>query len=138
MPEQTIILKKPVLIDGERVRELAYDIEKISTDQFIEAETRAAAKSLKGGTITASIAELDSGFHVYLGIMAVLAANPGWSVEDVERVKGSDITELMKVGRNFMTSGSEEDDDGDSPEPEETNEPEETDDEEEPCPPELA
>ena len=105
---ESVTLKSPVMIDGERVRELSYDVEKIGTEQFMEAEARAGAKALATGSATAKVVELDAGFHLYLGIMAVLAENPGWTVEDVERVKGPDILKVMRIGRSFMTSGAEE------------------------------
>ncbi|MBQ9000264.1 MAG: hypothetical protein IJ087_00225 [Eggerthellaceae bacterium] len=119
---ETIFLKTPILIDGERVRELSYDIDEISAHQFIDAENRAASRAMMLGTPPASVAELDAGFHVYLGIMAVIAVNPGYTVEDIERVKGPDVTKLMKVGRNFMTSGAEEDEEEDFDEPEDETE----------------
>lgn len=124
--EGVITLRKPVLIDGEEVRELAYDIDEIGSEQFMEADARAAAKAAGVDGPVVKVPELDTGFHFYLGVMAVLAANPGYMVEDVERVKGPDLMQVARVGRNFMTAGAEEDEDEDFPEPEdETGEPDE-------------
>jgi len=114
----TIRLTIPVFIDGEEVSELSYDADKIGTNQFMEAEARSAAKAAEIGQLVPKVAELDTGFHFYLGIMAVIAANPGYTVEDVERVKGPDLVKIMRVGRNFMTAGAEEDEGEDSDEPE--------------------
>ena len=117
--ENTITLMKEVLIDGEPVRELAYDVEKITPEQFVQAEAYAASAGARLGKINAKPVELDAGFHYYLGAMAILAANPGFDIADVERVKGPDILKVMAVGRNFMTGDAEEDEDEDSATPEE-------------------
>lgn len=123
---ETIRLKTPVLIDGEKVTELAYDIDKISSDQFMEAEARSSSKAVSMGTATSTVAEFDTGFHFYLGVMAVKAENPEYTVEDIERIKGPDLMKIVRVGRNFMTSGAVEGADEESDEPEETDEAEES------------
>ena len=47
-------------------------------------------------------AELDYSLHLYMGYAAIIAVNPSYSFEDVERMKGRDVTEVMKIGRNFI------------------------------------
>ena len=111
---ETIELSKPIIIDDVEVRELTYDIESITTDQFLEADVLASDAAMQRSKVNAKVAELDSGFHFYLGIEAVIAANPDYSVEDVKRVKGPDIMKLMRIGRNFMTAGAEADEEEDS------------------------
>ena len=108
----SIELRKPVLIDDEHVKELTYDVDAITSDQFIEADLLAANKAARGGKVSAKVVELDAGFHYYLGCMAIIAANPGYSVEDIERIEGPDILKVMRIGRNFMTVDAEEDEDG--------------------------
>ena len=108
---ETISLRAPVLIDGEQVRELTYDIDSITPDQFVEAEVLAANIAASIRKVSTKVVELDTGFHYYLGVMAVIAANPTYSVQDVERVKGPDVMKIMRVGRNFTTSDAEEDED---------------------------
>lgn len=106
---QTIKLQNPILVDGERVRELAYDTEAISAEQFIEAEAYAANISQTRQRAYNKVAELDSGFHLALGMEAVIAANDGMGMDDLARVKGIDLVRLMEVGRNFMMRSAEED-----------------------------
>jgi len=126
--QETIVLRKPVLIDGEQVRELTYDIEAISSDQFIEAEILSASAATRLHKISTKVVELDAGFHYYLGVMAILAVNPAYAVQDIERIKGPDVLKVMRVGRNFMTIDAEEDEDEDFASIEEADEDEEIED----------
>ncbi|MBQ9000548.1 MAG: hypothetical protein IJ087_01690 [Eggerthellaceae bacterium] len=126
---ESVELRKPVTIDDERVRELTYDIDGITSDQFIEAEILAANVATRLRKVSAKVVELDAGFHYYLGCMAIIAANPSYSVEDIERIEGPDVLKVMRIGRNFMTVDAEEDEDEgfastDEPEEEEGEEPE--------------
>lgn len=111
---ESVELRKPVTIDDERVKELTYDIDGITSDQFIEAEILAANVATRLRKVSAKVVELDAGFHYYLGCMAIIAANPGYSVEDIERIEGPDVLKIMRIGRNFMTVDAEEDEDEDS------------------------
>ena len=126
--QETIVLRKPVLIDGEQVRELTYDVDKISSDQFIDAEVLSASAATRLHKISTKVVELDAGFHYYLGVMAILAVNPTYAVEDIERIKGPDILKVMRIGRNFTTVDAEEDEDEDFASIEEADEDEETED----------
>ena len=123
----TIELRSPVLIDDEQVRELTYDTDQISSDQFIEAEILAANVATRLHKVAAKVVELDAGFHYYLGVMAIIAANPQYSVQDIERIKGPDVMKVMKIGRNFMIADAEEVEDEDFAS---TEDPEEYEDEE--------
>lgn len=107
---ETIELRNPVTIDDVRVRELTYDVEKITSDQFIQAELLAADKAARSQKLSAKVPELDTAFHYYLGAMAILAVNPEYSIQDVERIKGPDMMKVVHIGRNFMTAGAEEED----------------------------
>lgn len=108
----TLNLSKPILIDGRDVKDLKYDTDLITADLFAEAEglknknTRQAAQGAFAGAM-----ELDYSFHLYLGAAAVVAANPGWTFEDVLRVKGHDIKKVVSVGRGFMTESDESQED---------------------------
>lgn len=107
---QTIKLQKPILVDGERVSELTYDAGAITAEQFIEAEAYAANISANRQRPYNKVAELDSGFHLALGMEAVIAANEGYTLEDLSRVRGMDLVRLMEIGRNFTMRSAEEDD----------------------------
>ena len=98
---EKIILRKPIMINGKEVRELTYDVTQITAGQFCEAESRKNAAS--GGKNTGfTMHETDSALHLYLGMMAVIAANPHIDVTDLERIKGMDMVKLATVGRNFI------------------------------------
>lgn len=100
--KNTLVLKNPIMIDNEEVKELTYDTEKITPALFSEAEAR---KKMAAGSKNVAItpaAELDFSFHVYLFFAAVVAENPQYAFEDAERIHGFDLVEAMKVGRDFI------------------------------------
>ena len=121
---QSIRLQNPILVDGVRLRELTYDTEAITAEQFIEAEAYSANISQTRQRAYNKVAELDSGFHLALGMMAVGAANETLGIDDVARVKGIDLVRLMEVGRNFMMTSAEEDEGAESLPEEEGSSPE--------------
>ncbi len=98
----TINLKKPITINGNQVAELTYDTEEITAALFCEADTR---RRIDAGVKNIAIipsAEFDFGLYPYLGFAAIIAANPGYDFSDMSRVKGSDMMEVLAVGRNFI------------------------------------
>lgn len=103
----TITLKNPIKIDGKNVKKLNYDTNEITTELFAEADSKKmrASKS-KGGNLSGAV-ELDYGLHLYLGYAAIIAVNESYTFEDVERIKGADLMEIMKVGRNFTIASEE-------------------------------
>jgi len=97
-----LTLKNPVQINGETVTEMNYDINEINGTLFAAAEAKKkAAAGMKNVSISAA-AEFDFGLHLYLGYAAVIAVNPKYDFSDLERIKGQDVVEVMKIGRNFM------------------------------------
>ena len=108
--QNTLKLDNPILINGKEVSELTYDANEITALHFAEADARrmlatsARVTSQKIGVSTS--AELDYTFHMYLGIMAVVAINPEIDAADLERAKGDDARQLMGIGRNFMLGKS--------------------------------
>lgn len=103
--QKVIHLKNPILIDNKTVSEISYDSNEITALLYTEAEAkRKAAVGVAAASLTV---ELDFGLHMYLGFAAAIAANPNYSFEDLERVKGADVLAFSKVGRNFLM-GSEE------------------------------
>lgn len=106
----SIKLKNPIMVAGSEVSELTYDFDKVTSDMFMEADVLAAAKATKMSQYTAVSPELDTSFHLQLGIQAVIAANPTWDVTDVSRIHGLDVYRVMKIGQGFMTAAVEEED----------------------------
>lgn len=108
--KQIVTLHQPLEINGTKRKELSYDIQKITGDQFIEADARAHSKATQIGKVSLNVAETDTSFQLYLGFMAVIAENPDIDIADLERINGYDIMKFYRIGRNF-TKGSAVDED---------------------------
>lgn len=101
-------LSTPLLVNGQKLETLSYDTNAITVAHFAEAEARKLkATTAKAGGL-AGAAEMDYSMHLYLGMMAVVAINPKIDISDLERISGPDVMALMRIGRNFITSRSEE------------------------------
>ena len=108
---ETIKLRRPLLVNGSELSELPYDLDKVTSDQFIRAE--AAAKS-KVTEFAFGVAENDYSFHLELGFAAIIAADPSIDQSDLDRITGRDLMEVMRVGRNFIGDSSESQDEATS------------------------
>ena len=116
----TLKLKNPIKIDGKEVKELTYDINEIDALLFAEADAKKkAATGMKTMSLSPA-AEFDPGLHLYLGFAAIIAVNRKIDFADLERMKGRDTMEVMKIGRNFMLSSEEDSQESDSDELSET------------------
>lgn len=113
---ERIKLHEPILIDGKKVAELSYDVNEITAGQFCEAEALRFAAA--GNKASLTVCEFDHGLHLYLGMMAIVAAMPHIDITDLERLKGRDMVQVMKIGQNFILAGagtsSEENSSGDT------------------------
>lgn len=95
-------LENPILIDNEKVESLTYDIEEITAALFATADVKKKrVAGLKNVSISIAV-EFDYSLHLYMGMAAVIAVNPDYEFEDIERVKGRDVLELMEIGRSFF------------------------------------
>ena len=101
-----IILDNPITINGKKYKELSYNIEGITGQQFCDACSLAASKGQKGLSI--GVRENDYKLHFYLGIMAIIVANPEIDVAELENVTGFDILRISNLGRFFIFMKSEE------------------------------
>ena len=110
--EGIIKLAKPILIDGRDITELKYDTDAITPELFSEAEgiKNKATKQITKGSYAGAM-ELDYSFHLYLGVAAIVAVNPGYEFEDVLRIKGHDIRKVIGIGRSFMTESDDSQED---------------------------
>lgn len=105
----SIKLKKPIKVNGKTVEELTYDVNEITPAGFAEAEFRKSQASGSKGAPSAAAVELDYSMQLYLGFAAIIAVNPQYDYNDLQRVSGPDVMSVMKVGRNFiLTSAAEE------------------------------
>lgn len=117
---ETIKLRNPIMINGKKIAELTHDTNEITPQAFAEADARKMkASGSKGGNLSGAV-ELDYGLHLYIGFAAVQAVNPTYDITDLERIKGSDVMEVMKVGRNFTISSGAKSQDDDSEDASET------------------
>lgn len=106
-----IELRQPLLINGKEIRELTYDFNEIDCNAFALAASYSSSKSLvatQQGKPNAIVMEQDTNFHMYLGMMAIVAVNPDIDIADLERIKGFDIVTLAGLGRNFIIGRLEE------------------------------
>ena len=100
--QNTIKLKKPITIDGKQVSEISYDADEITAVLYAEADAKKkVAAGMKNVSISPAV-EFDFGLHLYMGFAAAIAVNPGYTFEDLERVKGADVMAFSNVGRNFL------------------------------------
>ena len=101
-----IILRNPILINGKEIKELSHDVNEITPAGFAEAEYRKTRANGSKGAPSSAAVELDYSLHLYLGFAAIVAVNPEYDINDLERIKGTDVMEVMKVGRNFIIASA--------------------------------
>lgn len=95
----TIELSTPIRIDGAEIKELTYDTDKITIENYISANKKAVAAGGMG--ITGATPQLDYSFQFYIGVQAIIAENPKYDITDIERVKGGDLMKIQAVGQLF-------------------------------------
>lgn len=100
MSKNTLILENPIQINGQEVKELTYDPQEITADLFNIACAKSSSLQ-KTQTLTLKLKENDHALHLYLGMMAIIAVNPGIDVTDLERIKGFDVLSLTNIGAFF-------------------------------------
>lgn len=103
---EKLILKNPIQINGKNVSELTYDVNEITPAGFAEAEFRKTRANGSKGSPSSAAVELDYSLHLYLGFAAIIAVNPEYDFNDLERIKGTDVMEVMKAGRNFIIASA--------------------------------
>ena len=102
MSIERIKLSKPLYINGEARTELTYDIEELSINHITKAEGLKAKIGGKDIVGSITIAQADYALHICIGMQAVMAVNPDIDEEDLQRLKGFDITKLANVGARFF------------------------------------
>ena len=108
MSIERIKLSKPLLVNGEYLKELTYDIEELSISHITKAEGLKAKIGGKDIVGTITIAQADYALHICIGMQAVIAVNPHISEEDLQRLKGFDITKLANIGARFFIEPAEQ------------------------------
>ena len=108
MSVEKIKLSKPLLVNGEYLQELTYDIEELSINHIAKAEGLKAKIGGKDIVGTITIAQADYALHICIGMQAIIAVNPDISEEDLQRLKGFDITKIANVGARFFIAPAEQ------------------------------
>lgn len=108
MSIERIALRKPLLVNGQYLKELTYDIDELDINRITKAEGMKAKIGGKDTLGTITIAQADYALHICIGMQAVMAVNPEISEEDLQRVKGFDLTRLANVGQRFFIEPEEQ------------------------------
>lgn len=85
-------LKKPTLINGEMVSEIAYDLDSIGGK-----EVQLAMRELNKRKLQVMVAELDTNYHAML-----FAISAGLSFEDVSALGLKDYQAMCSLVRDFF------------------------------------
>lgn len=110
----TISLSQPISLSGEECWELDYDTDKVTAQQFIDADFWLANRSAMSEKVNGHMAETDTSFALALGIMAVIALRPTTTLDEYAGLAASDAMKFVRVGRVFTLGPSEEDSAGGS------------------------
>lgn len=104
MKTEELKLMTPIKINGKEITRLSYDTDEITAEMFCEAavEAEKAAAGKGAGTVM----EIDSVLHMRLGFGAITAINKEIDANDLMRIKGPDIVNIVRIGRNFITKSA--------------------------------
>ena len=92
-------LVNPIMIDGKKYKELTYDFQEITIEDYLEMESYfKIADSDFAMTPTYCMAIL---------FTAIIAVNRNMEYIDLMRLKGVDVINASILGRNFLFLGSE-------------------------------
>lgn len=108
MSKEIIKLSKPLVVNGQKLKELSYTLDLDVDDIFIANNNR--AKAHNNVDTTMKLVEFDTELHLYAGMQAIIKLNPTIDITDLKRLSGPDVNHLFKIGRTFFTqTGSVED-----------------------------
>lgn len=102
---ETLQLKKPIFINNKEVKALTYDTDEIDAEAYARADALSSKFAAATGKI--SMQEFNYGFQLYLGFEAILAVNKDIDIMDLKRIKGHDVQEIAKIGRDFLLKSEE-------------------------------
>lgn len=92
-------LVNPIMIDGKKYKELTYDFQEITIDDYLAMEKYF------------DIADVDftmtPTYCLAIMFTAVIAVNKNIEYIDLARLKGADVINASVIGRNFLFLGSE-------------------------------
>ena len=105
---EKITLIKPIMINGKSVSEFNYDVDGITSEDFMIADAKSSTALASKGVTNMQVAELNSTLHFYLGCYAIIACDSSIDIEDLKRVSGRDFNKIRKVGQTFFSDTAEE------------------------------
>ena len=82
-------------VTGVERKELEYDTELLTAEQFINCSTRA-------GLVSNRVMELNATLHEQLGQTAIMNADRDVDSADLDRLTGRDIVSLAQIGRSMF------------------------------------
>lgn len=100
--KEKIKLLNPIKINGKQVEEMTCDCEEITAEQFGLAANRAHALTQKNASMQMNFMESDTTFHMYIGFMGIIACDNSIDITDLERLRGSDVIRITRLGRSFI------------------------------------
>lgn len=101
MSKEILKLSSPLKINGQNMKELSYTLKLDVDDVFIAHDNRAKAHNNMDTAM--KLVEFDTELHLYMGMQAIIKLNPQIDVNDLKRLHGVDVVNLLKIGRAFFT-----------------------------------
>ena len=101
MSKEILKLSSPLKINGQNMKELSYTLKLDVDDVFIAHDHRAKAHNNMDTAM--KLVEFDTELHLYMGMQAIIKLNPQIDVNDLKRLHGVDVVNLLKIGRAFFT-----------------------------------
>jgi hypothetical protein len=96
-------LSKPIMVNGNELKELAYDFENMTAQDKLNA-----GKNYKKAGNVISVQELDSDYHMYIFAEAAAKSNEGLDINDVLRMSAKDSAKAEGLVRDFFFLSSED------------------------------
>lgn len=106
-------LTKGIYNDGTLIKDLAYDLDEVTADLYMEADTKATQKKIeKGNGVKLTVSNFDDVSRLYYGWACVLAAKDnekyGFDFDNISLLKGPDIKRVANIGSVFLADLGED------------------------------
>ena len=114
----TFKFKHPIHVQGELVKELEYDSEKVTNEAYLRALADTSTANSKNSTV-AIMPQADYTLLLNLGALLLTASNPGRGItsETFKLLRGADNSQLLNLGYLFIVAADGEETQESSEEP---------------------